>query len=256
MVRFNEYIGQYRSQSSEISHDLIRKYIEKYSIVDSIFTSGPTVPYLLDLSTLRYPYISNSAANILGIPVTDFLEKGVETLFNQMHPEDIHVMHTSIIPGFSKIKRSRPVSQAKQLRFSFNYRFQHPKRGYIQCHEKVQVLETDTSGKPLLIFGSITDISEYKQDHSIVATVSILNKAQEYETIYVKNFGLNNQHIFTNREMDIVRLLAKGLSSKDIAEKLYISSKTVDKHRRNILHKYSKKNTRELIHYALQQGWL
>lgn len=49
------------------------------------------------------------------------------------------------------------------------------------------------------------------------------------------------------REREIVRLLAKGLSSKKIAYKLGISVHTVDTHRRNMLRKTGSTNTAQLV---------
>ncbi len=51
----------------------------------------------------------------------------------------------------------------------------------------------------------------------------------------------------TPREMDIVSLIFKGKSSKEIGEQLFISKATVDKHRSNILQKTGCKNTTELF---------
>ena len=51
----------------------------------------------------------------------------------------------------------------------------------------------------------------------------------------------------SNRERDIIRLLVLNYSSKDIADKLDISSNTVDTHRRNILKKLHISSTGELI---------
>lgn len=54
----------------------------------------------------------------------------------------------------------------------------------------------------------------------------------------------------TTREIEIIKLLAKGLSSPDIAEKLFISENTVETHRRNILRKTNTHSTVELINYS------
>lgn len=56
----------------------------------------------------------------------------------------------------------------------------------------------------------------------------------------------------TQREKDILKYLAQGLSSSDIASKLFISYFTVSNHRKNIMHKLSFKSTTELIKYAVQ----
>lgn len=58
----------------------------------------------------------------------------------------------------------------------------------------------------------------------------------------------------TNRELEVVRLVAKGFSTAQIAEALFLSPYTVDTHRRNILSKLNLKNTAALVSYAVQNG--
>jgi DNA-binding NarL/FixJ family response regulator len=58
----------------------------------------------------------------------------------------------------------------------------------------------------------------------------------------------------TEREIDIIRLITKELSSQEIAEKLFISPKTVETHRHNILRKLGVKNSVGIIKYALKNG--
>ena len=82
----------------------------------------------------------------------------------------------------------------------------------------------------------------------VSATAKLLNDNNEYETKYFNNFSqkLLSDGI-TNRERDVVRLLVLNYSSKEIADKLNISSNTVDTHRRNILKKLNITSTGELI---------
>jgi len=58
----------------------------------------------------------------------------------------------------------------------------------------------------------------------------------------------------TSREQEIMRLLAEGVSRKDIAEKLCISVKTVENHTSRIMKKLSIHNTLDLIRYAARVG--
>ena len=58
----------------------------------------------------------------------------------------------------------------------------------------------------------------------------------------------------TPREQEIMVLLAEGLSSKEIADKLFISPKTVDNHRSNIFRKLNLHSVIELIRYAARLG--
>lgn len=56
----------------------------------------------------------------------------------------------------------------------------------------------------------------------------------------------------TKREREILSLLTEGLTSTEIASKLFISPRTVEKHRTNLLKKLDQKNTASLVRYALE----
>jgi DNA-binding NarL/FixJ family response regulator len=58
----------------------------------------------------------------------------------------------------------------------------------------------------------------------------------------------------TGRERDVVKLIAEGHTSEEIAELLVISSKTVDRHRANVLAKLGMRNRVELTRYAIRRG--
>ena len=58
----------------------------------------------------------------------------------------------------------------------------------------------------------------------------------------------------TPREQEVMRLLAEGLITREIAEKLYISPKTVENHRTNIMKKLGLHSTMELVRYAARLG--
>lgn len=60
----------------------------------------------------------------------------------------------------------------------------------------------------------------------------------------------------TPREEEIVSLLAKGYANKEIAEKLFVSVKTIESHKSKIMEKLNLKTRPELVKYALKQGLL
>lgn len=60
----------------------------------------------------------------------------------------------------------------------------------------------------------------------------------------------------TQREMQILQFIYEGYTSEKIAKKLYISKRTVESHRANILNKTSTKNTADLIRYAVHHKLL
>lgn len=60
----------------------------------------------------------------------------------------------------------------------------------------------------------------------------------------------------TSREKHIIQLLAKGYSSKEIAEKLSISYYTIETHRKNLIRKFNVKNITELTCLAMANNWI
>ncbi|SPD74909.1 Oxygen regulatory protein NreC [uncultured Desulfobacterium sp.] len=59
----------------------------------------------------------------------------------------------------------------------------------------------------------------------------------------------------TLREREILKLIAEGASNKDIADLLYISIRTVENHRANIMRKLGIKQTANLVKYAIREGY-
>ena len=58
----------------------------------------------------------------------------------------------------------------------------------------------------------------------------------------------------TERELEVLRLIVDGLTSREIADSLVISSNTVDRHRQNIMSKLGLHNRAELVRYAISKG--
>ena len=58
--------------------------------------------------------------------------------------------------------------------------------------------------------------------------------------------------ILSKRETEVLQLICQGFTNNEIAEKLYISHKTVDNHRTNLLSKTSTKNTAHLVMFAIK----
>jgi len=68
--------------------------------------------------------------------------------------------------------------------------------------------------------------------------------------------SLNALATLTKREREIMKLVAKGFTNKDIGAMLYISHRTVDKHRSNIMEKLAVHSARELTMLAIRSGMI
>jgi len=60
--------------------------------------------------------------------------------------------------------------------------------------------------------------------------------------------------LLTTRELEILELVSQGLTNQQIAQKLFISSRTIDTHRTNIMHKIGVHDVAHLVRYAIEHG--
>ena len=74
--------------------------------------------------------------------------------------------------------------------------------------------------------------------------------SEEVENCFRQNSQLT-EFKFTNREKEIIELLIKGYKTKDISEALFISPKTIEKHRSNIIKRTNSDTILESIIYAI-----
>ena len=82
--------------------------------------------------------------------------------------------------------------------------------------------------------------------------------AGDFVRRHVRKIGSNEEGsafaLLSDREREVLQLLAEGKSTKEIAAKLFRSGKTIETHRHNIMHKLNLHSLPELTKYAVRQG--
>jgi two-component system, NarL family, response regulator NreC len=81
-------------------------------------------------------------------------------------------------------------------------------------------------------------------------------EALEAYTRKTRDAGPDPYNTLTAREREVLHLTAEGHSGSEIADRLFISARTVESHRANLMRKLGVRNQKELIRYALQRGIL
>jgi DNA-binding NarL/FixJ family response regulator len=108
------------------------------------------------------------------------------------------------------------------------------------------------------VMGFLSKDADLEDVLEAIHTVANGHKVFSQELMYdlVKELSTSRQktELLTEREKEVLFLISSGLSNQQIADKLHLSKRTVDKHRENILHKTQSKNTAELIMFAIRNG--
>jgi DNA-binding NarL/FixJ family response regulator len=166
-------------------------------------------------------------------------------LASELSP-DIIIMDVSMpdlngIEATRKIKSAVPNSNVIALSMHSDRRFV---LGMLDAGVKGYVIKDSAFAE---LAGAIRAVSANKSYLSPGITDIVVNA-------YARD-GEVKGNALSNREREIIQLLAEGRSVKKISELIHISVKTVETHRRNIMIKLDLKNSADLIRYALKEGF-
>ena len=116
----------------------------------------------------------------------------------------------------------------------------------------------------MLQMGAMGYVTKNSSKDEMINAIVEVNNGKKYVCEEVKNIlaqqeledegGTPDMNVLSRREIEIVQLIKEGLSSKEIAQRLDISLKTVEVHRYNILKKLSLKNTAALVNFINVHG--
>ena len=98
-------------------------------------------------------------------------------------------------------------------------------------------------------------------ESELVLAIRTVSKGKKYYSAEISEKMINfmstqsiSENVLSNKETEVLGLLSKGLTTNEIAAKLYVSSRTIETNRGNILKKLEVKNTAELIKKAAEMN--
>jgi DNA-binding CsgD family transcriptional regulator len=240
----------------DFSSDKIKAHINHLQQLDLLLP--PSTTFLMITNTLeaRYDFISKNFEYATGLERTLFMELGIPHFLSIIHPDEINIWLDMLQELMTFCMTEYSPEDRYRLDFQYNYRLRTSAETYINVLENQLAILNDENGKPVVGLGHFTVFGE-GQDLPLRATIRLLNKDNHYETVFQKIYGLRQiGHRLTNRERDVLRLIALGETNEEIAARLNISIHTVLTHRKNMLEKSGSKNTAQLLVDAIREGWL
>jgi len=98
-------------------------------------------------------------------------------------------------------------------------------------------------------------------EFELILAIRTVNKGNKYFSAAISEKMINfmatqsiSENVLSNKETEVLGLISKGLTTNEIAAKLFVSSRTIETHRANILKKLEAKNTAELIKRAAEMN--
>ena len=220
---------------------------------------GPYFWFIADTTKGTMHAVGGMLKKILPIKEEEFVNNSAEILFRNSHPEDITRLF-AFTNYWITYYMNLPPERKTQVRPTIYIRMLNPQQLYkwvmIQYADNI----FDATGSIAYGLTLVTDISHIKKDG--VAMMSILDAHDDSCQHFFCSDGVavaDENTVLPNisaREIEVLRFLAVGYSSKQIAAELNLSVKTVDNHRQSLLRKTNNKNTGELVAYGINMGFI
>ncbi|MDQ8749700.1 helix-turn-helix transcriptional regulator [Elizabethkingia miricola] len=247
--QFQEYFSVY-NKSDEKDNSVI------YSgITENLknFAVGHYFWFVADCITMKTIDVSPNIEIHTPYNHKEWSNQNVQHFLDLIHPEDGQYLLSALVSS-ARIYKNMRRPEKNNIRFNFyvrmlnhenNYRWvliQAPK----QCFNKYNQIESS-----LIV---IYDLSHFPINH--MPLLSIIDD-QGKEIQYSKHIMLKDtkqddiKPNVTQREKEILMLMAQGLNSPKIAEHLFISYHTVENHKRNLRKKTNTKTSTELIAFSI-----
>jgi DNA-binding NarL/FixJ family response regulator len=193
-----------------------------------------------------WSFILNSDSRFKVVGETSNADEAVEIAKNQK-PE-IVLMDINMTPvnGFDATKLIRKFSPASRIIGISMHSMPAYARRMLQIGAMGYVTKNSSKDELLTAIVEVNNGKKYICDE--VKNILAQQELEEDET------GQPDMNVLSQREIDVVKLIKEGLSSKEIALRLDISLKTVEVHRYNILKKLSLKNTAALVNFINTHG--
>lgn len=178
-------------------------------------------------------------------------EFDMQLALNYFHPDDRNFVNR-IIKGTVMHSIQEKIYQNDHY-LNLTFRLRKKNGAYIKVIRKSSIYEADDKGRLISNFSMLTDIEFISNNNKVEWDIytNHLDLEKFRMNVYKEFVGF-----FSNRELQIIKLLAAGATSSRIAENLFLSPNTVDTHRKNILRKSRCHNLMELLAFCNKNGIL
>lgn len=197
---------------------------------------------LCKVQHVQLPYVSGNCQAILGYSAGYLKSLSPEDFFGLICPDDAKSVRLCF-EYVHEFRKSIPMDP-KDYRFALHYRLRSARQGYVYVLAEHHAFQ-NKSGKYVYfaLFKNLTHQQPFTQVKAEIfqRSTADFRKINEYMPRTAK------ETLITARERDILRGIQQGLTSKQIADKLFLSVFTVRNHRNNLFKKTQARNMVELL---------
>lgn len=222
-------------------------------LMASVFCNGPFYFYVFDLADLKLWHISESVNTLHGFTTA---EATFQQILECIHPDDLAFVAAAANTALEMFRGEIGIDRARKYKISYCFRMRRADGRYRLFNHQSIVLTTDDQGRIGNALNIHTDISHLSSENNRTMSLIGMEGEPSYFNLDVKipgDLATMKTKLFSEREVSIIRLVAAGLTSAQIASELALSEFTIKNHRKRILKKAGCQNMNQLLGSSLVQ---
>jgi DNA-binding CsgD family transcriptional regulator len=205
--------------------------------------------YVIDYEEMKFEYVSDNPLFLCGYSSEEVLEMGYEFYLKNVSKEDLELLTLINALGFDFYDKLPQTDERKLYSISYDFHLKGKYDKPILINHKLTPLFLTGNGS---VWKSLCIVSLSSNRNAGNVTINkqgsdILWKLDLSEKVWVTE----NKSKLKEKELEILRLYAQGLTINQIAEKMFISSDTVKYYRRKIFEIFNVKNFTEALSFAI-----
>jgi DNA-binding CsgD family transcriptional regulator len=233
--------------------DLSPSYLETLLNLP-ISGSHRSVIALFNLKTFKPEFVSKNCEEILGYSHEEPMQHGIMFFFEHLSPE-----HSKILMMQSQWLKTNldqiPFEDKVNLRTAYcGMQFSHPKKQWIRLLIQHNFYEVNEERNPIRTFSTMTDVTHLMKNDNVWFRLQYGADNPRVRTYDFKSEITSNNDMISDREKEILLLIAQGQDAVEIGKSLFISPNTVNNHRQNMLNRLGARDATALIQICSSCG--
>lgn len=226
-------------------------FLDRMDVLQKLSDNHITSFLVFDATSNEIVFLGKNPEQMFGFSQEEISNLNLRRVFRSLHQEHLGfpLAISRWMQGLHEQGRASGRANLTLKHCSFTGLKIRNKQGVFQTISLRYIpVYTETDGFIPLALMLIHDITPYFKADFYWARTAFGEDGSKVAYFHSSGPTSKFQDIISEREKEILRLIAKGESSKDIAEKLFITVNTVDRHRKNMLAKTGAKNSTALLH--------
>lgn len=238
-----------RGKIKEVSKEDKLQFSNYLEVIKSFAKITYQSVYVIDYEKMKFEYVSNNSLFLCGYSSDEVLEMGYEFYFRNVPEEDLMLLNEINNAGFDFYDKLPNNEERKLYSISYDFYLKGKYDKPILINHKLTPLFLNAKGD---LWKSLCIVSI---SHKQKSGNAVINK--EGSTIYwefdssKKVWVTRHTPKLKDKELEVLRLYAQGLTINQISEKMFVSPDTIKYYRRKIFESFDVKNFSEALSFAI-----